>query len=276
MNKDVNKATTIAIILSVYKNDSLSFVKEAIESLLLQTYTDFDIFIQLDGIVREEVESYLCSLEDGRIHIFKREINKGLAFSLNELIERVLLKDYEFIARMDADDVSLPFRFEEQVSYMMQHPEVDCLGTWAIEINKDGEDFFKKKMPVTHEECLELFRKRDCMIHPTVMFRRSFFEKAGLYPEDTYFGEDTMMWAKGFKNGCKFANVPQYLLKFRLDENFFDRRRGWKHAKSIFMLRKKVNKMLGFGISSYIYAWMYAGVKLMPARVLNLIYKRAR
>ena len=66
-------------------------------------------------------------------------------------------------------------------------------------------------MPITHEECLELFKKRDCMIHPTVMFRRSYFEKAGLYPEDTYFGEDTMMWAKGFKSGCKFANVPEYL-----------------------------------------------------------------
>lgn len=60
------------------------------------------------------------------------------------------------------------------------------------------------------------------MIHPTVMFRRSYFEKAGLYPENTYFGEDTMMWAKGFKAGCQFANLPEYLLKFRLDPNFFN------------------------------------------------------
>lgn len=60
------------------------------------------------------------------------------------------------------------------------------------------------------------------MIHPTVMFRRSYFEKAGLYPEDTYFGEDTKMWAKGFKAECKFANLPEYLLKFRLDSDFFN------------------------------------------------------
>lgn len=73
------------------------------------------------------------------------------------------------------------------------------------------------------------------MIHPTVMFRRSYFEKAGLYPEDTYFGEDTMMWAKGFKSGCKFANVPEYLFKFRLDSNFFERRRGG-NMQNLFIL----------------------------------------
>ena len=117
-------------------------------------------------------------------------------------------------------------------------------------------------MPVTNEECLEFFKIRDSMIHPTVMFRRSYFEKAGLYPENTYFGEDTMMWAKGFKAGCQFANLPEYLLKFRLDPNFFQRRRGWKHARSIFILRRQVNKMLGFGLREDCYALMYAIAKL--------------
>lgn len=91
-----------------------------------------------------------------------------------------------------------------------------------------------EKMPITHEECLELFKKRDCMIHPTVMFRRSYFEKAGLYPEDTYFGEDTMMWAKGFKSGCKFANVPEYLFKFRLIQTL--KEGGGGNMQNLFIL----------------------------------------
>ena len=132
-----------------------------------------------------------------------------------------LPKNYDYIARMDADDISLSGRFKKQIAYMETHPDVDCLGTWAIEIGNGGNEYFKKQMPVTNEECLEFFKIRDCMIHPTVMFRRSYFEKAGLYPENTYFGEDTMMWAKGFKAGCQFANLPEYLLKFRLDPNFF-------------------------------------------------------
>lgn len=114
------------------------------------------------------------------------------------------------------------------------------------------------------------------MIHPTVMFRRSYFEKAGLYPEDTYFGEDTMMWAKGFRAGCRFANLPDHLFKFRLDENFFQRRRGWKHARSIFTLRCRVNRMLGFGIEANCYVLLYAVAKMMPISVLNWLYKKIR
>ena len=84
-------------------------------------------------------------------------------------------------------------------------------GTWAVEIMGDGGEYYRKQMPESHEDCKKLFRKRDCMIHPTVIFRRSYIEKSGLYSLDTYFGEDTMMWAQGFVAGCVFANVPEYL-----------------------------------------------------------------
>jgi glycosyltransferase involved in cell wall biosynthesis len=223
----------LCVIMSIYKNDNLLAVTQSIESILRQAYEKIEFYIQLDGEIRSDVLQYLRGLciQDIRVKILNRTLNRGLAYSLNELLNIVLTKEYEYIARMDADDISMPERFVKQIAFMNSHPDIDCLGTWAIEIDDDGKEYFRKKMPITHEECLELFKKRDCMIHPTVMFRRSYFEKAGLYPEDTYFGEDTMMWAKGFKSGCKFANVPEYLFKFRLDSNFFERRRGWKHAK---------------------------------------------
>ena len=63
-----------------------------------------------------------------------------------------------------------------------------------------------------------------------------------------------MMWAQGFAAGCKFANVPEYLFKFRLNDDFFNRRRGWKHAKVILTLRWKVNKMLNYPLKAYLYA----------------------
>lgn len=267
---------TIAVIMSLYKNDGLDLVKLSVESILNQTYKDFDLYIQYDGAIKLEVNEYLSSLTDERIKIRKRTENKGLAQSLNNLLAIVMPIGYEYIARMDADDVSMFNRFEKQIKYFTSHIEIDCLGTWAIEIDSKGNEYFRKQMPVTHDGCRKLFKKRDCMIHPTVMFRRSYFEKAGLYPEDTYFGEDTMMWAKGFKAGCRFANLPEYLFKFRLDDNFFQRRRGWKHAKSIFILRRRVNKMLGFGLKEDCYAIMYGIVKMMPTKVLNLIYKKMR
>lgn len=266
----------LAVIMSLYKNDKIEYVKLAVESILGQTHRDFDYYIQYDGPILPEVDAYLSNLTDERVKIQRRTENKGLAYSLNELLQMVMPKGYEYIARMDADDISMPDRFEKQLGYLQTHPEVECLGTWAIEINSKGEEYYRKQMPQSHEECNKLFRKRDCMIHPTVMYRRSYIEKAGLYALDTYFGEDTMMWAQGFKSGCVFANVPEYLLKFRIDDNFFERRRGWKHAKGIFTLRRRVNNMLHYGVVADFWAFAYAAAKMMPKFILNIIYKTAR
>lgn len=271
----------LAVIMSLYKNDKLEYVQLAVESVLNQTVSNFDFYIQFDGPIDENVEAWLRSLKDSRVRISVRRENKGLAYSLNELLEIVLkasdgTKTYEFIARMDADDLNSLDRFERQLAYFRLHPEVECLGTCAIEIDSQGNEFFRKRMPETHEGCNELFHKRDCMIHPTVMFRRSYIEKAGLYLLDTYFGEDTMMWAQGFAANCVFANVPEYLYFFRLDDHFFERRRGWKHAKNIFLLRHKVNKMLNYGVKADIWALGYAFAKMMPKSILDIIYKKAR
>ena len=264
----------IAVIMSLYKNDTLEYVKLAVESILNQTYRQFDFYIQYDGYIPQDVDEYLSGIKDDRIHIYRRNENKGLAQSLNDLLAVVMPLGYEYIARMD--DISLPERFEKQIAYMDAHPETECLGTWAIEIKSDGSEFYRKQMPETHEGCWQQFMIRDCMIHPTVMFRRSYIEKAGLYSLDTYFGEDTMMWANGFANGCRFANLPEYLFKFRLNDDFFNRRRGWKHAKGILTLRWKVNKMLHYPFKAYLYAIAYAVAKMMPTKLLNLIYRKAR
>ena len=258
----------ITILMPVRNGEK--YIKESIDSILKQTFTDFELLIMDDGSTDRTVER-IERYTDERIRLIRRKHN--FIRNLNEGLELAL---GAYIARMDADDISMPERFVKQIAFMNSHPDIDCLGTWAIEIDDDGKEYFRKKMPITHEECLELFKKRDCMIHPTVMFRRSYFEKAGLYPEDTYFGEDTMMWAKGFKSGCKFANVPEYLFKFRLDSNFFERRRGWKHAKSIYTLRHRVNRMLGFGWKEDCYALLYAMAKLMPKSILDIIYKTVR
>lgn len=268
--------SNLSVIISIYKNDRLEFVRESITSILDQTYKDFDLYILYDGPIEQSIREYISGLDDNRVNVIERKENRGLAVSLNQLLDIVLKKGYRYIARMDADDISMPERFARQIAFWDQHPDVDCVGSWAVEINADGSEYFRKQMPASHDACRDMFRKRDCLIHPTVMFRREYFDKAGPYPEDTYFGEDTMMWAKGFAAGCRFANVQEYLLKFRLDNNFFNRRRGWKHARSIWSLRHKVNRMLGFGAKEDLFALLYATAKLMPTQILNLIYKTAR
>lgn len=267
----------LAVIMSVYYGDCYKYVQMAIDSLLSQTYSSFDLYICIDGTLDEPLLTYVNSLTSDNVFIYKNNENIGLAKSMNLLLNKILpQQNYQFVARMDADDINASTRFEKQIKYFHSNEEIDCLGTWAIEIDAQGNEFYKKSMPCSHEDCFNFFSKRDCMIHPTVMFRKSYFEKAGLYPEDTYFGEDTMMWAQGFANNCHFANIPEFLYFFRLNDVFFDRRRGIKHAKSIWRLRRKVNKMLHYGLSADIWAILYALAKLMPKRILNIIYKTLR
>ena len=106
-----------AVIMSLYRNDTIEFVTLAVESILNQSYTDFDLYIQYDGPIKDEVDAYLSHLNDERIHIYKRLENKGLAQSLNDLLKIVKPLEYDYIARMDADDISTTDRFEKQIHY---------------------------------------------------------------------------------------------------------------------------------------------------------------
>jgi hypothetical protein len=84
---------------------------------------------------------------------------------------------YEYIARMDADDISMPDRFEKQITYMESHPETECLGTWAIEIKSDGSEYYRKQIPETHEGCMKLIMNNDFTIHHMMTSRKSYIEK---------------------------------------------------------------------------------------------------
>jgi glycosyltransferase involved in cell wall biosynthesis len=270
----------VAVIMSVYRGDRANYTKQAVESILNQTYTQLQLWVIFDGEVVPDVEAYFeqCQQQDSRIKLFKRTENKGLAKSLNEMLDKILIqKNFKFIARMDADDIAIAERIEKQVKFLREHPSIDCVGTWAIEIDSQGNEYFRKKMPESHQDCVRQFMLRDCFIHPTVMFRAEYFKKAGLYPEDTgHLNQDSMMWAKGLKAGCQFANLPEYLLLFRLNETFFKRRQGLKQAWDIFTLRIRINRMLKYPAISYLFALAYFGLKLLPPSLLDLAYRKLR
>ncbi|BDD06974.1 glycosyltransferase [Aureibacter tunicatorum] len=262
--------------MSIYKGDSLPYIKESIKSVLHQTFSSFDFLIKIDGFISTEVNDYLNSIDDKRVNLFFRNENKGLAHSLNELIEYGLKKDYQFFIRMDADDISLPERFQKQIEFMESNLDIDCCGTWLKEIDEFENEFFEKKMPVTSDECKAFFKKRNCMNHPTVVIRRTFFEKAGLYPTNTILAEDMMLWTKGHELGLKFYNIPEYLILFRVTDSFYVRRRGVKYAYSILKNRIEINKRLGFGFDADIYAILNFVVKSMPPFIIKYLYKTAR
>ena len=269
----------LAVIMSVYKNDRLDYVRSAVESILGQTYAYFDYYIQYDGPVATDVNVYLSELKDERVHIQRRSENKGLAQSLNDLLTIVMPKGYKYIARMDADDVAMLERFEKQLDYLTKHPEVDCVGCAINEIDGDGNDRGKiTRYPCSPEETRDFFAKRNPVAHPTVMMRKSLFEKAGgYYPDDFVRNEDTMLWYKAFLGGAKIANLPDVLFNFRMtDAMFTQRRNGKAFAKSQLEMRKVINRGLGYGPMATVYAYAMYLLMISPSWVLKLAYRVLR
>lgn len=279
MKQEINANHSIAVIMSLYKNDSLEQVKLSVESILSQTNGSFDFYMQFDGPISAHVEEYLLKLKDVRIKISVRNENKGLAVSLNELLKWVKEKNYEYIARMDADDISMPNRFEKQIAFLESHPDVDMVGGSINEIDENGYDRGKiAHYPCNPEDCRKFFARRNPVAHPTVMFRRSFFDKAGwAYPTDYVRNEDTRLWHEGYKRGCVIANIPDVLLNFRMTDSMFKQRRnGLSFAKSQLKLRKLIAKDLGYGVMAYIYAYAMFLLMISPSWILKIAYKVLR
>ncbi len=270
---------SLAVIMSVYIKDKIEFVKPSIESILSQTYNDFDLYLQYDGPIASDVSCFLNSISDERIHIRRRDENKGLAYSLNELLEDIYPKGYEYIARMDADDIAEQNRFHKQIGFLASNPEIDVVGGAINEIDENGNNLNHiVKYPITPEECFHFFSKRNPFAHPTVMFRRSFFEKTGcFYPTEYMRNEDTGLWLEGFKKGVKGANLSEVVLNFRVTNAMFaQRRNGSVFAKSQLQLRKKISKELGYGPISYINAHAMYLLMISPSWLIKFAYKILR
>jgi glycosyltransferase involved in cell wall biosynthesis len=263
----------LAVIMSVYKNDKLKYVVESVQSILNQTFTQFHYYIVLDGPVGPEIDSYLASIKDTRIRLFRLKENEGLASALNYLLEIVLkISEYKLIARMDADDISMLSRFEKQRNFLLENPEISVLGCWYEEIDESGKHLSYRILPADHETLRKRYTIRSPFAHPSVMYRRNLIEIAGFYPVDTVLMEDNVLWGMAFMYGLKLANLPEYLLKFRIDKNFYKRRSGIRYGWNFIKTRFKINKLLSFPIYSYLISFIIGVIKMLPAFLIRILY----
>lgn len=263
--------------MSIYIQDRFSFVKESVESILNQTYSNFHYYLIFDGPVKPDVEQYITTIKDDRITLFKLDINKGLAVALNTLL-RVVLKnpEYRYIARMDADDISMLERFEIQRIFLIKNPTIACLGSWYKEIDEDGFTISQKKLPVTNDEIVRFFYRRSPFAHPSVMFRLGMIRKTGLYPENTFKLEDYALWSYIIKDGFKVANIPLYLLNFRRDRNFYKRRSGIVFGINYIKTRFLINKNLKVPLYIYVYSILVGLFRMLPVPFVEGVYNLDR
>lgn len=265
------------VLLSVYKNDQLKFVQEALESLYEQSLKA-DILIKIDGDIDSRLEAFLQQAYADRkiVYLSKREENKGLAVSLNELIEEALDRGYEYFFRMDADDVCNKERFKKQIAFMEENRHIDVCGTFIEEFGEEIEYHKIVKYPLYHEEMFRFFGKRVPLAHVSACFRKRFFQKAGLYPVSSPTNEDTLLWMKGFAEGCQFANIPEALVRVRVDRAFFGRRGGLRKAWRDLQDRILVINALRYNKRYYFYAFALFFVNMAPSKLKQFLYKRLR
>ena len=265
----------IGVLLPVYKNDNVDFLAKSVESVILQSYKDFHIYIGVDGPVGDNIKDYFKLIDNqNEITLIWFEKNRGLACVLNDLIKVAKEDGCDYYARMDADDMSVSNRFEKQLTFLDNHPEVDVVGGAINEIGEDGKARGKKvEYPLTNEECRKFFRYRDPLAHPAVMFRPTYFEKVpGGYRPEYRKNQDTMLWYDGFLNGCVFANIPEVVLNFRVIDDFYNRRNGWKRAKQMLRDRLKMNKALGYDYTANLFAFGMFCMTISPAWVKKILY----
>ena len=124
-----------------------------------------------------------------------------------------------------------------------------------------------------HEALKKSYYTRTPFAHPSVMYRRQLIEKAGYYPTDTMFMEDNVLWGRALIAGLMFANIPEYLIKFRIDQCFYRRRSGIRYGWNFIKMKMKFNKMTGAPLYSYPVITGKGFVSMLPEFFIRYIYK---
>lgn len=239
--------------MSVY--NGMPYLKLATESILTQTYKNFE-FIIVDDASTDNSWRYLKNLKDKRIKLLKNKKNIGLASSLNEAIK---LAQGAYIARMDADDISSPQRFEIQIKLLLERPQIDICGCWADLINESGQIIGEKKYPTANEAIKSALRWYTPVIHPTFMARSRVFKTLVGYNPKFDLAEDYDLLLRA-KNIFKMANIPKKLLKWRL----WDKRRSREQMHKMDQVDLQI-KLESFrrGDFNFFYAFILAKKFLM-------------
>ncbi len=228
----------VSVILPVY--NAQDYLKESIDCILNQSYTNFEFIIINDGS-KDDSEKIILSYADPRIKYYYHE-NKGLGATLN--IGLGLCKG-KYIARQDQDDISNVDRFKKEVEYLEKYPNIFLLGTRA-KIFKDNSDYINYHIHATHPADLKFDLLFDNpFVHSSVMFRKSAIEKIGNYNSDRNLYEDFDLWSR-FSEIGDVANLPEVLVNYRdhdkgLSKNFTNFKEYALYNQGLNNIHKLVN-----------------------------------
>lgn len=232
--------------MSIY-NENDKEIYESINSILNQTFSDFELIIVVDNPRITFFSKHLneLGLFDSRIKIIYNSVNVGLAKSMNKAFS---VSKGSYIARMDADDIALPSRFQEELKVLNEGYDLVC--TDYIFIDENSE-IIERKIPSYSIDSLEMDLKYGNIIHhPTVMMNREIFERVNGY-RNFPCSQDYDLWLRILEVGGRFAIINRPLLKYRIRVNSITSTQNFKQIATIWYIQKLHKERLRFGKDSY-------------------------
>lgn len=264
-----------SVLMSVYYKEKPEYFNLALESVIsLQSLAPDEFVLVCDGDLTPELEAVIKKYESIYPQILKvyRKENGGLGKALNFGLPKC---SFSLVARADSDDICAPDRFEKQVRYLEEHPEVGIISSFIDEFEEDWTRPTQvKTLPLTHEELYQMAKFRNPLNHMSVMMRKDDVLRIGSYRHIPYI-EDYELWVRAMINGIKLGNVGEVLVHARIGNGMVQRRGTKKYIKSWHIINKEMIQagMIGYGSYLRNMAAITAFV-FLPARLKESLYKK--
>ena len=200
----------LTVLMTVFNGER--YLKECIDSVLNQTFKDFE-FLIIDDCSTDSSIDIINSYKDKRIRVIENQKNLSQVKSLNMGLDEA---SGEYVARIDQDDLMIENRLERQLDFLNKRPDIAVVGTWGEVMDARGQVFERSRLPIRQEEIIgSVLFCGYFLMHPSVMFRKDSVVSAGKYKESLSLSEDFDLWARLLLKGYKLANIPEFLIRFR-------------------------------------------------------------
>ena len=262
-----------SVLMSVYLSEKEANLKQSLDSILQQRLKPDEIIIVKDGPLSKSLNELLSDYEKRypMIKLIELTENVGLGKALGIGVQNC---KYELIARMDSDDVAVKSRFEIQMNYLKEHPEVSVIGSNITEfINDVNSKVGVRNVPEFSNVINEFSKGRNPANHMTVIFKKSDVLAVGNYK--TMFGfEDYYLWLRMLHEGYKFHNIQENLVYARTDDNFFARRTGLQYLKKEIKFQLVASKEFLIPKKNIVKNIITRGTsRILPPVIMKKVYK---
>ncbi|WP_278484962.1 glycosyltransferase [Hoylesella nanceiensis] len=265
-----------SVIMSVYKNDNPEQLDVALDSIINQTLPPNEIIVVVDGPVPDESVRVLENKKQvyPELKVFYQKENQGLGAVLRIAVANA---QYDYLARMDSDDIALPNRFELQMNEFKKDNNLSLVGGMITEFADTPENIISKRILPCSDADIKQFMKSRCGLnHMTVIMKKKDLLKAGNYQPD-FRQEDYYLWARMILTGCTFKNIPEVVVNVRSGYDQFARRGGLKYYKDVLKFNRWMYEKKLISLPRMIYNDCVRGLVqfLLPNSIRTFIYKKA-